>query len=191
SPANVKVWGDPKFPRPSPSSTVTALTPTVHTARSSLWSPLTSPTLTQIGDMLVPKVWTTVAVRKVPSPLPSSTETSLDPPLATARSRWPSPLKSPMATEYGLAPTARSIAGAGLGSADRRTNDATAITNEFLVISDALLANRANHGLPPRVAGYPNARPQRGRAPSGGRPLRGREIPGGAPPRRLGPTARV
>src|SRR5439155_26974830 len=39
---------------------------------------------------------------RVPSPLPSSTETVLVPWLATARSIFPSPLKSPLATELGF-----------------------------------------------------------------------------------------
>src|SRR5207244_127124 len=116
------------------------------TTRSSLRSRLKSPTATQSGPPPSPASKFLAGV-KVPSPLPSSTETSLDPPLATARSRWPSPLKSPMATEYGLAPTARSIAGAGLGSADRKTIDATETTSELLVIADAIHATRDTPGL--------------------------------------------
>src|SRR5262249_15921571 len=47
---------------------------------------------------------------KVPSPLPSNTETVLDPALATARSSLPSPLKSRTATETGFVPTEKARA---------------------------------------------------------------------------------
>ena len=43
---------------------------------------------------------------KVPSPLPSNTDTSLEPALATARSVRPSPLKSPATRAYGSVPAA-------------------------------------------------------------------------------------
>ena len=43
---------------------------------------------------------------KVPSPLPSRTETLLPLPLlATTKSSLPSPFTSPMATDWGLKPT--------------------------------------------------------------------------------------
>src|SRR5436309_14604076 len=42
-------------------------------------------------------------VRKVPSPLPSSTDTVLDPLLVTTRSGRPSRLKSPTAMDVGVA----------------------------------------------------------------------------------------
>src|SRR3989442_1594166 len=61
-----------------------------------------SPTATDAGLWPAPKV---SAARKVPSPLPSSTETMLEPKLATARSGLLSPLKSPTATEKGPLPT--------------------------------------------------------------------------------------
>src|SRR3989442_14312970 len=69
---------------------------------------------------------------KVPSPLPSSTETSLESKLATARSGLPSPLKSPTATESGDRPAAKSLramndtvwAGAGSGNVDRNNKAA-------------------------------------------------------------------
>src|SRR5207244_8704586 len=48
-----------------------------------------------------------VAGGKVPSPLPSNTETVLDPALATARSGLPSLLKSPTATDQGAPPAAK------------------------------------------------------------------------------------
>src|SRR3989442_966208 len=51
-----------------------------------------------------------IAARKVPSPLPSSTETSLESRLAVARSSLPSPSKSPEATEFGWLPAGKLIA---------------------------------------------------------------------------------
>src|SRR6267378_4303260 len=71
------------------------------TARSSLPSPLKSPTATETGKPPAAKV---NGARKVPSPLPDSTETLREPELATARSSLPSPLKSPTATEAGRLP---------------------------------------------------------------------------------------
>src|SRR6266581_3500419 len=86
-----------------------------------------------------------VAGWKVPSPLPSSTETVLDPALATARSTLPSPLKSPTATDTGLDPDTKSLwalnetvwAEAGLGSADEKRIVAATMSDsqtEFLVM---------------------------------------------------------
>src|SRR4051794_37988876 len=46
-----------------------------------------------------------MAAANVPSPLPSATETVLLPELAVAKSALPSPLKSPLITEYGFVPT--------------------------------------------------------------------------------------
>src|SRR5437773_8523982 len=85
------------------------------------------------------------AARKVPSPLPSSTATLLEPSLATTRSGTPSPLKSPTATVIESLPTGKSLlandsvwAGAGVGNSDQNTSVA-ATTNaslaEVLVIS--------------------------------------------------------
>ena len=54
---------------------------------------------------------TFLAVWKVPSPLPNSTETVFELELATARSASPSWLKSPTATEVGLV-SAASVSGA-------------------------------------------------------------------------------
>src|SRR5439155_5819952 len=94
-------------PSPLPSSTETVLGPRMlksklATARSGCPSLLTSPTAMERGPVPVLKfrgAW------NVPSPLPSSTETSLERKLATARSGRPSPLTSPTATEAGVIPT--------------------------------------------------------------------------------------
>ena len=47
--------------------------------------------------------------RSGPSPLPSSTDTVLELEFATARSGFPSPFRSPIATETGLLPVAKSV----------------------------------------------------------------------------------
>src|SRR5256885_10352659 len=52
-------------------------------------------------------------VRKVPSPLPSSTDTVLDPLLVTTRSGRPSRLKSPTAMDVGVAVAAAGAAREG------------------------------------------------------------------------------
>src|SRR3989442_717044 len=95
-----------KVPSPLPSSTeieeVSKSTPPA-TARSGTPSPLKSPTAAEKGRVL--RVAKFRAAWKVPSPLPSSTETLFAPlgkfaPLGTtARSGIPSPLRSPTATE--------------------------------------------------------------------------------------------
>src|SRR5439155_5939236 len=46
---------------------------------------------------------------KLPSPLPSTTETVFELPLATARSGLPSPFRSPIATELGPLPVPKSV----------------------------------------------------------------------------------
>src|SRR5258708_19102448 len=76
-------------------------TPELATARSSLPSQLKSPTATDRELDPAPK---STAGPKVPSPLPSSTETLFEPTLATAKSSSPSPLKSPTTTETRLDP---------------------------------------------------------------------------------------
>ena len=55
-------------------------------------------------------VLTSAAFVKVPSPLPRRTLTLLPLPFATARSSWPSPLKSPTATDCGPLPAPTSAA---------------------------------------------------------------------------------
>ena len=96
----------PVLPVPLPSSTDTELEPPLAVARSLRPSPLKSPTATEAG--LLPVAGDVVAVNVpspvLPAPLPSSTDTELEPPLAVARSCRPSPLKSPTATENGLKP---------------------------------------------------------------------------------------
>ena len=71
------------------------------TARSVRPSPLKSPATRASGA--VPAAYRTWSW-KVPSPLPSSTDTSLEPSLATARSVRPSPLKSPATRALGAVP---------------------------------------------------------------------------------------
>src|SRR2546426_470431 len=99
------VWKDPS---PLPSSTeseeVSKSPPMAATARSGIPSPLKSPTAAERGREPVAKFR---AAWKVPSPLPSSTETLLEVRLTTARSGTPSPLKSPTAAETGGAPGAK------------------------------------------------------------------------------------
>ena len=73
------------------------------TARSVRPSPLKSPATRARGP--TPTVYRTW-FWKVPSPLPSNTDTSLEPSLATARSVRPSPLKSPATRALGPNPTA-------------------------------------------------------------------------------------
>src|SRR5437867_1462718 len=119
------------------------LAPALATARSGLPSPLKSAIATDQGVMPTAKV---CAGWKVPSPLPSSTETVLARELASARSCTPSLLKSPTATDTGVAPDTKSLwamnetvwAEAGLGSADeKRIVAATSRDSqaEFLVMS--------------------------------------------------------
>ena len=73
------------------------------TARSVRPSPLKSPATRASGE--VPAAYRTWSW-KVPSPLPSNTDTSLEPQLATARSVRPSPLKSPATRASGEVPAA-------------------------------------------------------------------------------------
>src|SRR5439155_22830255 len=89
-----------KVPSPLPSRTETLLEFILATARSCVPSPLRSPTVTERGPLQQPLPSEKfVSARKVPSPLPSSTETLAESKLATARSCTPSPLKSPTVTE--------------------------------------------------------------------------------------------
>ena len=96
----------PKLPVPVPSRIETVSLSRFATARSSLPSPLKSPTATEPGPPPVPK---SVFAPKLPVPVPSRIETVSLPAFATARSSLPSPLKSPTATELGL--TARAEVG--------------------------------------------------------------------------------
>src|SRR5262249_44485462 len=95
-----------KPPLPLPRKMLTVLLPLLTTARSALPSPLNSPTTTAYGE----KIWLVrgVVAKKVPSPLPRKmlTELLAVELLATARSNFPSPLKSPTATERGFTPVA-------------------------------------------------------------------------------------
>src|SRR5437867_2320165 len=83
---------------------------------------------------------------KVPSPLPSSPETALEPPSATAIPTLPSPLKSPATTDTGPVPAEKSRraganetvwadAGAGITArrAPRKTNTTAGSTGHFMV----------------------------------------------------------
>ena len=75
------------------------------TARSVRPSPLKSPATRALGS--IPTAYCTW-FWKVPSPLPSNTDTSLEPKLATARSVRPSPLKSPATMAPGHGPRGKS-----------------------------------------------------------------------------------
>ena len=88
--------------------------PEFATARSSLPSPLKSPTATAKGPDPTAKL---VAAPKLPVPVPSRTPMLLDVKLLfpTARSSLPSPLKSPSATERGFVPAAKLLAAVKLG----------------------------------------------------------------------------
>ena len=105
-----KVRGAWRLPSPLPSSTETVLDPSAvpsrsfATATSSLPSLLKSPGTVEVGPRPAAKPtpnW------KVPSPLPSSTETVSAPVLAATRSGLASPLKSPTATDQTLSDVAR------------------------------------------------------------------------------------
>ena len=74
-----------------------------QTARSSLPSPLKSPTATATG---VPPDATVVPGANVPSVWPIRMETLAENALATAKSGMPSPLKSPSARLSGKVPVA-------------------------------------------------------------------------------------
>src|SRR5437867_72552 len=97
------------------------------------------------------------AVPKVPSPLPSSTETSPENQLATTRSCRPSRFKSATATVIGVVPDTKSArgandtvwAGVGLGDSDQKDR-AVATRNKrfvrFPVISGLLKASLGSGG---------------------------------------------
>src|SRR6266852_4927983 len=72
------------------------------------------------GLFLAPKC---CAAWKVPSPLPKSTETLLEPKFATAKSRLPSSLKAPTATEEGALPAVTFRAGWKLPSPLPKSTD--------------------------------------------------------------------
>src|SRR5438105_15713470 len=83
------------------SNTETSAVPALATARSGLPSPFMSPMATDSGRLWAPKF---AAVANVGVVVPgdvvlSSTETSVELKLATARSGLPSPFRSPIATE--------------------------------------------------------------------------------------------
>src|SRR6266702_1857452 len=103
-PGSAKVCGAWKVPSPLPSNTERVFSFTLATARSSLPSPLKSPTVTPAGPLPTVKLG---AGMKVPLPLPSSTEAVPESTLETARSGLPSPLKSPTATSPGWVPTGK------------------------------------------------------------------------------------
>src|SRR5262245_62409109 len=87
----------------------TLLEPALAVARSRLPSLLKSPTATEKGLVPAPKL---VAVPKPPVPLPNRMDTLLELglELAVARSRLPSLLKSPTATDQGAVPTPKLVA---------------------------------------------------------------------------------
>jgi len=87
------------------------------TARSGFPSPLMSPMLTKVGVVPVAKSTLGAKVGVVASVVVvlSRMETVLLPLFATAKSGFPSPLKSPMLTERGLVPVVKSTLVAKLG----------------------------------------------------------------------------
>ena len=93
----LKLVAAPNEPVPAPSSTET-LPPALAVARSCLPSPSKSPVATERGPVPTLKGLPLAAANE-PAPSPSSTETLFELLLAVARSRLPSPLKSPVATE--------------------------------------------------------------------------------------------
>src|SRR5262245_14772286 len=97
-----------KVPSPAPRSTVTPPS-RLPTTRSSRPSPSTSPTASAWGWSVVEDE-APVRAGKEPRPLPSSTATRSAAFWATARSRRPSPLKSPIASARGPAETRNEFA---------------------------------------------------------------------------------
>src|SRR5438552_3256434 len=86
-------------PSPLPSSTEALLIVSFAVAKSSLPSELKSPTATEYGaNVAPPPVLKLPPSVNVPSPLPRRMETCPQPASATAKSKMPSPLKSPLAT---------------------------------------------------------------------------------------------
>src|SRR5665213_1531856 len=90
-------------PDPFPRSTVTVLLPELAVTRSSWPSPLKSAAATKAGDAPTAKGLRAAAVNP-PEPLRRRTVTLLPLELAVTRSGLPSRLKSPTATDCGLAP---------------------------------------------------------------------------------------
>src|ERR1700682_2811454 len=87
-------------PLPFPSNTVRLLLLPLVTARSAFPSPLKSPTATEFGQLPTAN-GLPLAAENPPPPFPSNTVTLLLPQFATAKSAFPSPLKSPTATDDG------------------------------------------------------------------------------------------
>src|SRR5918994_830583 len=97
-------------PLPVPKSMETLSETWLATARSRIVSLLKSPTATDLGPSPTPKL-TAGVTNNVLLPVPKSMETLSEPPLATARSRMVSLLKSPTATDLGSSPTPKLTAG--------------------------------------------------------------------------------
>src|SRR6266508_77724 len=96
--------GEVKWPPPSPSRIDTLLSRPLAVAKSSLPSPLKSPTATAFG-LLPTLICAGVGDVKWPLPSPRRIETVPPPKLATTTSSLLSPLKSPTATDLGFVPT--------------------------------------------------------------------------------------
>src|SRR5437870_1055082 len=101
------------------SSTDTVLENSFATARSSLPSPFRSPTVTDTGLAPVAKscLVAKLGVAAPGSVVLSSTDTVSELKFATARSSLPSPFRSPIATDAGAVPVAKSWWAAKLGVA--------------------------------------------------------------------------
>src|SRR4051812_6053853 len=97
--------GPLKLPSPWPTRIETGPQNSLATARSGCASASKKPTTTAAGPLgSHPPTGIPVGAPKVPSPAPSSTETSSEKAFATARSTWPSALKSPTSSEIGPRP---------------------------------------------------------------------------------------
>src|SRR5262249_39024402 len=90
---------------------LTQTEPRFASARSSLPSPLKSPTATEIGRLPGEKA---DFATKLAAPAPGRIETVSQRRFASARSSLASPLKSPTATEYGELPVPKSVFAAKL-----------------------------------------------------------------------------
>src|SRR6266699_487433 len=151
-----------KVPSPLPSSTEAVPESTLETARSGLPSPLKSPSAMYQGKPPPEAKYMFFAAWKVPSPLPSSSQAVQSPKLTTARSGFPSPLKSATAMPEGpfLAPAAYSVwglnngvcANVGFGNANRK-NEVAATNNDNLpnsLFTEHLTSELQRHPRPPR-----------------------------------------
>ena len=122
----------------APSSMVTLLLPAFATAMSSMPSRLKSATVIAIG--LVPATnGLALAAANPPEPFPSNSVTLLPSGLATARSRMPSPLKSPVARACGPAPVANGLPLAGVNPPELTPRSMVTVPSVVLAIARSRL----------------------------------------------------